>query len=128
MKVENIATRFDLVSSDELHTVTTLQLDQYAFGIIGFGSDLIVSAYNAAESKNAGLRRANVVGKHLFQEVAPCMNNYMIAQRFADELEIDAIVPYVLTLRMKPTPVRLRLLKVAHLDTRFLLIDRKAVE
>ena len=66
-----------------------------------------------------------MIGKHVFDEVAICMNNFMIAQRFLDESELDEIVPYVLTLRMKPTPVRLRLMKSSRSDTQFLLIDRK---
>jgi hypothetical protein len=67
-----------------------------------------------------------VLGKHFFEEVAPCMNNFMVAQRFDDEDALDDILPYVLTLRMRPTPVRLRLLKAAGCVTRFVLIERKA--
>jgi photoactive yellow protein len=78
------------------------------------------------EAASAGLSPARVIGKHVFEEVAPCMNNFMIAQRFQDEPELDVIVPYVLTLRMRPTPVRLRLLQSAHGSTRFLLVERKA--
>jgi hypothetical protein len=54
------------------------------------------------------------------------MNNFMVAQRFDDEDALDDILPYVLTLRMRPTPVRLRLLKAAGCVTRFVLIERKA--
>ncbi|OTP79295.1 hypothetical protein PAMC26577_02015 [Caballeronia sordidicola] len=50
----------------------------------------------------------------------------MIAQRFLDESELDEIVPYILTLRMKPTPVRLRLMKSSRAETQFLLIERRA--
>ena len=39
------------------------------------------------------------------------MNNYLVAQRFIDEPEIDDTIDFVLTLRMRPTPVKLRLLK-----------------
>ncbi|XUW90451.1 hypothetical protein OH764_26110 [Burkholderia sp. M6-3] len=56
------------------------------------------------------------------------MNNFMVAQRFADEDELDHIVTYVLTLRMRPTPVRLRLLKAPEHATRFVLIERRAVK
>jgi hypothetical protein len=53
------------------------------------------------------------------------MNNFMVAQRFEEEAELDEVVPYVLTLRMRPTPVQLRLLKSSHSETRFLLVERK---
>ncbi len=84
----------------------------------------MVTVYNATESKNAGLSPQRVLGKHFFEEVAPCMNNFMVAQRFDDVDELDEIIPYVLTLRMRPTPVRLRLLKAPGCTTRFVLIER----
>jgi hypothetical protein len=56
--------------------------------------------------------------------VAQCMNNFMVAQRFEDEPEIDDIVPYVLTLRMRPTRVRLRLLATPGIARRYILIER----
>ncbi len=93
-------------------------------GVIGIGPGGMVEVYNAAESRLAGLSPGRVLGQHLFTTVAPCMNNYLIAQRFEDETELDAIVPYVLTLRMRPTPVKLRLLRTANETRRFLLIQR----
>lgn len=116
--------QFETVTFDHLNQATAALLDALAFGIIRFGSDDIVSAYNIFESENAGLRASRVIGKHLFEEVAPCMNNFMVAQRFADEPEIDTIIPYVLTLRMRPTRVRLRLIKSMQGDNRFLLVER----
>jgi hypothetical protein len=52
------------------------------------------------------------------------MNNFMVAQRFEDEPELDAIIPYVLTLRIRPTPVRQRLLASRSESHRFVLIER----
>jgi len=117
---------FEAVRIAELAILGTDRLDGVPFGVIGFTSDALVTVYNATESKNAGLRAQRVLGKHFFEEVAPCMNNFMVAQRFEDEEAIDDIVPYVLTLRMRPTPVRLRLLKAPDCATRFVLIERKA--
>ena len=126
MTTENaVRDQFDTVSFEDLVLPGRKEPDNFSFGVIGFGSDYIVSRYNAAESIGSGLRAAHVIGKHVFDEVAICMNNFMIAQRFLDESELDEIVPYVLTLRMKPTPVRLRLMKSSRSDTQFLLIDRK---
>lgn len=117
---------FEAVRIEELLALDDERLDALPFGVIGFAPDSIVTLYNATESKNAGLRPERVLGKHFFEEVAPCMNNFMVAQRFADEDELDHIVPYVLTLRMRPTPVRLRLLKAPGYATRFVLIERRA--
>ena len=52
------------------------------------------------------------------------MNNFMVAQRFADEAVLDATLPYVLTLRMRPTPVTLRLLQIPGVARSYVLVQR----
>jgi hypothetical protein len=51
-----------------------------------------------------------------------CMNNFMVAQRFEDEDVLDTVIDYVLTFRMRPTPVKLRLVRQWNLSRRYLLI------
>lgn len=116
---------FEEVRITELAELGAEGVDAFSFGVIGFAPDAMVTVYNATESRNAGLSPQRVLGKHLFEEVAPCMNNFMVAQRFDDADELDDIIPYVLTLRMRPTPVRLRLLKAPGCATRFVLIERR---
>ena len=108
----------------DIDEATADELDALPFGVIGFGPDGTVELYSRTESRLAGLSPARVVGKHVFTAVAPCMNNFMVAQRFEDEDELDATIDYVLTLRMKPTPVRLRMLKSPHAARRYILIQR----
>ena len=98
--------------------------DGCEFGVIGFDGDGRVTAYNRFESQAAGLSAARVMGRHLFQEVAPCMNNFMVAQRFADEPALDAQIDYVLTLRMRPTRVQLRLVQQPGEAVRYVLVRR----
>ncbi|WP_254784468.1 PAS domain-containing protein [Sphingomonas sp. OK281] len=98
--------------------------DALPFGVVGLAPDTVVEVYNAAEARMAGLDQASVIGVPFFDAVAQCMNNFMVAQRFEDEAEIDDIIPYVLTLRMRPTKVRLRLLKTAGTARRYVLIER----
>jgi photoactive yellow protein len=117
---------FEAVRIEELLALDGEHLDALPFGVIGFAPDAIVTVYNETEAKNAGLRPERVLGKHFFEEIAPCMNNFMVAQRFADEEELDHTIPYVLTLRMRPTPVRLRLLKAPGHAARFVLVERRA--
>jgi photoactive yellow protein len=119
---------FESVSAAELNSATAQWLDELPFGVIGFSPGSIVTAYNATESAQAGLSANRVLGRHLFEEVAPCMNNFMVAQRFEDEPQLDAVIPYVLTLRMRPTPVRLRLLNAPDATCRYILIERKAAQ
>lgn len=104
------------------------ELDEMNFGVIGFDDVGLVQRYNLFESKLAGLRAQNVIGSHLFTNVAPCMNNFMVAQRFEDAREhstsLDSIIDYVLTLRMRPLKVKLRLLSHPDQPIRFIVVLR----
>jgi len=99
--------------------------DSLPFGIIGMQPDGVVSIYNKTEAALAGLSPARVLGRHFFTAVAPCTNNFMVAQRFETEAEIDATLGYVFTLRMAPTPVTLRLLKRPAARYMYLLVERR---
>lgn len=99
-------------------------LGALAFGVIGLGEDGLVEIYNAFESRAAGLTPDRVIGRHFFVDVAPCMNNYLVAERLENEPSLDDIIPYVLTFRMRPTPARLRLLRAPDIRRRYVLIDR----
>jgi photoactive yellow protein len=111
-----------------LATFTGDQLDALDFGVIGFDNDTVVRLYNAFESKAAGLAPPRVLGQPLFTVVAPCMNNFMVAQRFDDALDageaLDATIDYVLTLRMRPVKVALRLIASPGSATRYVLVNR----
>lgn len=105
------------------------QLDDVAFGIIGFDDATVVRCYNRPEAEAAGLSPQSVLGQPLFTSVAPCMNNFMVAQRFDDARAagamLDETIDYVLTLRMRPTRVRLRLLALPGAALRYVLVQRK---
>jgi photoactive yellow protein len=98
--------------------------DQLPFGVIGIDTAGFAKVYNETEARMAGLSPNKVLGIHFFDAVAQCMNNFMVAQRFEDEPELDAIISFVLTLRMRPTPVRLRMLASQSAPLRFILIER----
>ncbi|MEG8028252.1 phosphonate transporter [Sphingomonas aerolata] len=115
---------FDNVALPELDTMRVEDRDALPFGVVGFEADTLVQVYNATEARMSGLDPATVMGVPFFDAVAQCMNNFMVAQRFEDEPEIDDIVPYVLTLRMRPTRVRLRLLATPGIARRYILIER----
>jgi len=90
----------------------------------------VVQRYNAAESRLAGLSPDRVLGLPLFTTVAPCMNNYLVAQRFEEARErgepLDDTIDYVLTLRMRPIKVKLRLLATPGQVLRHVLVLRNA--
>lgn len=105
-------------------------LDALNFGVIGFDADTVVRRYNSWESRAAGLSPQRVLGHPLFTVVAPCMNNFMVAQRFEDAAAagdaLDATIDYVLTLRMRPVKVKLRLLAAPGTAMRYVLVERLA--
>ena len=115
---------FEGVTIEQLDGMDQPSRDALPFGVVGLGADTIVQSYNATEARMSGLDPATVMGVPFFDAVAQCMNNFMVAQRFEDEPEIDDIVPYVLTLRMRPTRVRLRLLAAPGIARRYILIER----
>jgi len=113
----------DVPIIETLSTMDEAALDGLLFGVVGLDSDNVVELYNAYEERYSGLPRGIVVGRHFFSDVAPCMNNYLVAERLA-EAQLDVTLPYVLTFRMRPTPVRLRLLRAAEASRRWVLIAR----
>jgi photoactive yellow protein len=103
-------------------------LDALDFGVIGFDASTRVQRYNRFESNAAGLSPQRVLGYPLFTMVAPCMNNFLVAQRFADAAAqgapLDTTIDYVLTLRMRPVKVKLRLIATPGAAMRHVLVLR----
>ena len=120
----------DVALHRDLDLCSNEDLDGFDFGVIGIDAAGVVRRYNSFESKAAGLSSARVLGHPLFTVVAPCMNNFMVAQRLEDALAnstpLDDVVDYVLTLRMRPVKVKLRLLALPGADTRYVLVQRSA--
>lgn len=108
----------------QLDAMSPAEIDSAQFGIVGMDEGFRVSHYNAWESRMSGLDRSRVLGQSFFLDVAPCMNNFMVAQRLIDEPELDATFDYVLTFRMRPTPISLRLLQSPGSLLRYVIIRR----
>ena len=71
----------------QLAALSDAELDMLDFGVIGFDGDTVVCRYNKIESTDAGLSPQRVLGQPLFTNVAPCMNNFMVATRFEDAMD-----------------------------------------
>ena len=99
-------------------------LDALPFGVVGMSATGLAEIYNAVEVRYGGMRRDAILGQPFFLVAGVCMNNFLVAQRFEDEEVIDYTLDYVLTFRMRPTPVKLRLLKRPGLRRHYLLIKR----
>lgn len=112
----------------KLEQLTETELDSLDFGVIAMDSSCLARRYNAVEAKMAGLARENVLGMNVFTIVAPCMNNFMVAQRFEDSqssgADLDDTIDYVLTLRMRPNRVKLRLIAHQAAALRYIIVKR----
>ncbi|RJS93582.1 phosphonate transporter [Salinisphaera sp. Q1T1-3] len=115
---------FETVQLIELEQMTHEACDALDFGVIGLRPDTRADVYNAAEQRLSGIDPALVIDAPFFSTIGQCMNNFMVAQRFEDEPDLDEIVPFVLTLRMRPTRVRLRLLQSRDVARRYVLVER----
>jgi photoactive yellow protein len=111
-----------------LEALDDVELDTLDFGVIGFNVDNVVCRYNTREAKLAGLRPADALGKNVFTELAQCMNNFLVAVRFEDAItegtSLDSIIDFILSWRMRPTKVQLRLLYSPGYSTHYILIQR----
>ncbi len=100
-----------------LESLDDAGLDALGYGVIGFDADGVIRRYNRWESLATGLAPERVIGQPLFTVVAQCMNNYLVAQRFEDavtgDMPLDVVIDYVLTWKVRPVPVQLRLLAPA---------------
>lgn len=118
------ATEFETIRIERLEQMTETERDALAFGVIGLQPDTRADIYNATEAEMSGVAPSRVIGVPFFSTIGQCMNNFLVAQRFEDEPELDTIVPFVLTLRMRPTRVRLRLLQTHDVERRYILVER----
>lgn len=101
-------------------------LDTFACGVIAMDRTGRVVGYNRVESERAGLQVARVVGRHFFTDIGPCTNKYLVSERFDEAArsgtDLDVTLDYVFTFRMRPSPVRLRLLARAGAPRQYLVV------
>ncbi len=116
----------DLLTS--LEQMDNDALDELDFGVIGINDDGVVCRFNACEIRSVALSLEKVVGNNFFTEIALCMNNYLVAQRFDDAkyagVALDETIDYVLTWKMRPTQVKLRMLRSPQHQTYYVVIKR----
>jgi len=114
----------DVVSA--LDAMDAAQFDTLPFGLVAMDAQGVVLAYNQAESRLSGLPAERVIGRHFFTEVAPCTNNFLVADRFRARQDLDETLNYVFSVKLQPTPVRLRLLRREQGGRMYLMVQREA--
>lgn len=66
------AGEFGTFPVDDLSALPQAEYDQLPVGLIELDGQGVVRTYNRAESRRAGRRPANVLGRNFFNDVAPC--------------------------------------------------------
>ena len=111
---------------EELSMLTDNELEALDFGVTGLDEEGLVTKYNSYLVNLSGVSIQKAVGFHYFTNVAPCMNNFMVAQKLEDAIDastsLDETINYVLSVRMKPTKVKLRLIHDSQLLVSYVLI------
>jgi photoactive yellow protein len=84
--------------------------DALPFGVVKMSYDGVVKAYSKAQSDLSVVAKENAKGKNFFTQVAPCTNNFMVAEKCKID-SLDETMPYMFTYITQPTPVQLRLIE-----------------
>jgi photoactive yellow protein len=102
---------FASISINDLNRSSTSDFNAANFGIVKMDLNGTVTDYNDNQAQHTGMSKGAVMGKHFFTQVAPCTNNFLVAQKFQNEATLDNKLGYTFTIKMAPTPVNLRLMK-----------------
>jgi photoactive yellow protein len=112
---------------EALELIDNEGLDKIGFGIVKMDRKGNILAYNKWESQLAANNQAEVIGKNFFTQIAPCTNNFMVSEKFGlFKDQMDETMDYVFTYRIKPTPVRLRLLAKDSSSHQYLAVQLKS--
>lgn len=96
---------------DALNAASPAELEDTPFGVVRMNEAMEVLVYNRTEAALSGLDPTWVRGKHFFSQVAPCTDNHLVAAKYRHATDLDERLDYVLAFHMRPTRVKLRLLK-----------------
>ena len=93
------------------------------FGLVKMNQANEVVFYNKHESEITGVDPSTAIGKVFFTQIAPCTNNFMVAEKYK-QVELDEELDYLFTYVTTPTKVRLRLLKSAQFAHQYMLVRK----
>jgi photoactive yellow protein len=100
--------------------------NDFGYGVVRMDRSGGIKAYNSYNSDLASDANKDVIGQNFFTQVAPCTNNFMVAEKYNDfGTELDETLDYILTYRVKPAQVTLRMLAKSSSENQYLLIRLK---
>ncbi len=102
----------DLKEIEKIQQMGEEDLNRLPFGAIRLDQNGRILSYNNAEARLTGRQAAQVVGRHFFEEVAPCTNVREFAGRYREGVEkgsLHVIFPYRFDFKMEPRDVTVTL-------------------
>ncbi|WP_158746924.1 photoactive yellow protein [Acidisphaera sp. L21] len=110
-----------------LAKMTPNEIDRLPFGAVQLDSAGVVLAYNRTESSLTGREPADVIGRHFFDEIAPCCNTSVFRGTFDAGVEanhLDTIFTYVFDYKMRPTKVKIHMRSALGTPTYWVFVKR----
>jgi photoactive yellow protein len=111
----------------KLATLRRAEADEQDFGIVKVDDAGVIQLYNKYESELAGIEPKDAEGKNFFTQVAPCTNNRLFYGRFKDGVagdNLNVALPYTFTYKMRPTNVKIHLLRDKPSKTNWVFVKR----
>ena len=103
------------------------EIDALPFGAIQLDASGLVLTYNAAESQITGRRPEDVIGRHFFNDIAPCCDTPTFRGTFEEGVRsrhLDTVFSYRFDYRMTPTKVKVHMRKAMATDTYWVFVKR----
>jgi photoactive yellow protein len=108
-----------------LDTLTPEQLDGLPYGMIQLDRDGRILRYNRAEGELTGRSAAEQLGKHFFDEVAPCTKVREFHGRFVEGMKrkrLDTTFQFTFALARGPRAVNIRMYYSTRTDTVWVMV------
>lgn len=102
--------------------------DAQPYGVVQVDDQGVIKLYNKWESEMAGVPISVAEGSNFFTQVAACTNNRLVYGKFKDGVtrnELDTEFNYTFTYKMKPTNVRIRLLRHAASGSNWVFVNMR---
>lgn len=88
------------------------QIDDLNIGLIRVDEKGTIEIFNRYEAEFSRVQPEAAEGRNFFTQVAPCTNNRLFYGRFKKGVqkgELDLVIPYTYTYKMRPTHVTIHL-------------------
>lgn len=108
-------------------TMSAKDVDSMAFGAIKLDKSGKILSYNKAEGDITGRDPSAMIGKNFFTEVAPCTNQpqfYGVFKEGVKKDELNTLFEYVFDYNMKPTKVKVHMMKSLQGDGFYIFVKR----